>query len=41
MFGERIKTHHSAMADAKAYAMGPRKVADFLQNAVSLEVLEQ
>ena len=30
MFEERIKTHHSAMADAKQYAMGPRKVVQVL-----------
>ena len=31
MFTERIKTHHSAMADAKAFAMGPRQVVSYLQ----------
>ena len=33
MFKERLKTHHSAMADAKAYAMGPRPVTAFLNIA--------
>ena len=32
MFETRIKTHHSAMADAKAYARGPRKVIQFLES---------
>lgn len=33
MFKERLKTHHSAMADAKAYAMGPRPITAFLNTA--------
>ena len=30
MFGERLKTHHSAMADAKSYVMGPRNICTYL-----------
>ncbi|MEG0153045.1 MAG: coproporphyrinogen-III oxidase family protein [Cellulosilyticaceae bacterium] len=30
MFGERLKTHHSAMAESRQYARGPRNVAGFL-----------
>lgn len=30
MFKERLKTHHSAMAEAARYTRGPRKVAEFL-----------
>lgn len=36
MFKERLKTHHSAMADAKAYALGPRPITTFL-NTVDQE----
>ena len=30
MFKERLKTHHSAMAEAAHYTRGPRKVSEFL-----------
>lgn len=30
MFKERLKTHHSAMAEAARYTRGPRKVSEFL-----------
>jgi len=33
MFGTRIKTHHSAMASGKKYAMGPRNVQNYLNLA--------
>lgn len=32
MFKERIKTHHSAMADGKKYLIGPRSVVDVLSS---------
>lgn len=42
MFKERIKTHHSAMADAKQYVMGPRKVVELLtQLKPDIEVKEK
>lgn len=34
MFKERIKTHHSAMADGKRYLTGMRKVTELLQAGV-------